>query len=104
MHFYNKLQVKPTLKITSTKLSAYGGTSFKPTGTCKLTCSGNSKVCDMKFYVAPVKVQAILGLNECVQLGLVKRVCTLKPKLLLENAIRDNCDPLSENLHSSHNY
>ena len=36
MHLYNKLQVKPPLKTTSMKLSAYGGTSIKPMGICKL--------------------------------------------------------------------
>ena len=72
MHLYNKLQVKPPLKTTSMKLSAYGGTSIKPMGICKLPCTGNGKVCDVKFYVAPVNAQAILGLiiNDCVQLGL----------------------------------
>jgi len=90
MYLYNKLQVKPTLKATSMKLSAYGGTSIKPTGTCKLTCTSNNNVCDVKFYVAPVKAQAILGLNDCVHLGLVKRVCALEPELLTKDAIRDN--------------
>ena len=90
LHLYNKLQIKPPLKTTSMKLSAYGGTSIKPTGTCKLTCTGNSKVCDVKFYVAPVNAQAILGLTDCVQLGLVKRVNALQSELLTKDAIRDN--------------
>ena len=90
LHLYNKLQIKPPLKTTSMKLSAYGDTSIKPTGTCKLTCTGNSKVCDVKFYVAPVNAQAILGLTDCVQLGLVKRVNALQSELLTKDAIRDN--------------
>ena len=72
------------------KLSAYGGTPMKPNGTCELTCSSNSKECDIIFYVAPVNAQAILGLNDCVQLDLVKRVSTLQPELLTKDAIRDN--------------
>ena len=64
MHLYNQLQVKPPFKTTSMKLSAYGGTSVKPMGICKLLpCTGNGKVCDVKFYVAPVNAQAILGLT-----------------------------------------
>ena len=90
MHLYNKLQVKPPLKTTSMKLSAYGGTSIKPMGICKLPCTGNGKVCDVKFYVAPVNAQAILGLNDCVQLGLVKRVCDLQTELSTKDTIRDN--------------
>ena len=90
LHLYNKLQIKPPLKTTTMKLSAYGGSCIKPTGTCRLTCTSDSKVCDVKFYVAPVKAQAILGVNDCVQLGLVKRVCTLQPELLTKETIRDN--------------
>ena len=90
LHLYNKLQVKPALKTTTMKLSAYGGTPIKPNGTCKLTCTSNSKVCDITFYVAPISAQPILGLNDCVQLDLVKRVCALQPELLTKDAIRDN--------------
>ena len=90
LHLYNKLQVKPALKTTTMKWSAYGGTAIKPNGTCKLTCTSNSKVCDVTFYVAPVNAQPILGLNDCVQLDLVKRVCTLQPELMTKDAIRDN--------------
>ena len=92
LHLYNKLQVKPALKTTTMKLSAYEGTHIKPNGICKLTCTSNSKVCDITFYVAPVDAQPILGLNACVQLDLpvVKRVCALQPELLTKDAIRDN--------------
>ena len=72
------------------KLSAYGGSAIKPNGTCKLTCTSNGKMCDVTFYVAPVNAQPILGLNDCVQLDLVKRVCTLKAELVTKEAIRDN--------------
>ena len=90
LHLYNKLQVKPALKTTTMKLSAYGGSAIKPNGTCKLTCTSNGKMCDVTFYVAPANAQPILGLNDCVQLDLVKRVCTLKAELVTKEAIRDN--------------
>ena len=51
LHLYNKLQVKPALKTTTMKLNAYGGTAIKPIGTCKLTCTSNSKVCDVMFML-----------------------------------------------------
>ena len=85
LHLYNKLQVKPALKPTAMKLSAYRGTPIDPNGTCKLTCTSNSKVCDVTFYVAPVNAQPILGLNDGVQLDLVKRVCALQPELLTKS-------------------
>ena len=59
LHLYNKLQVKSALKTTTMKLSAYGGTAIKPNGTYKLTCTSNSKLCDVTFYVAPVNAQPI---------------------------------------------
>ena len=66
------------------------GTAIKPNGTCKLTCTSNSKVCDVTFYVAPINAQSILSLNDCVQLHLGKRVCTLQPELMTKDAIKDN--------------
>ena len=90
LHLYDKLQVKPALKPTAMKLSAYAGTPIDPNGTCKLTCTSNSRVCDMTFYVAPVNAQPILGLNDCVQLDFVKRVCALQPELLTKNTIKTN--------------
>ena len=59
----------------------------------------------MKFYVAPVKAQAILGVY------VVKRVCALQPELLTKETIRDNnlgryyitivdnCTPVSNHLN-----
>ena len=73
----------------------YGGSSIKPTGTCRLTCTSDIKVCYMKFYVVPVNAQAILGVNDCVQLGLVKIVCALQDELLTKETIRDNYQQFS---------
>ena len=42
------------------------------------------------FYIALVNAQPILGPNDCVQLDLVKRVCTLQPELMTKDVIRDN--------------
>ena len=77
---YEKLQPKPTLKQTTMKLTAYGGTSIQPIGTCQMTCtapdSPDSKT--IEFYITPVDAQPILGLTGCVELGLIKRVCPIQ--------------------------
>jgi len=76
---YEKLQPKPSLQQTTMKLTAYGGTSIQPIGTCQLTCSIPDSTCSkiLEFYVTPVKAQPILGLMGCVELGLIKRVCPI---------------------------
>ena len=43
LQIYDKLQSKPLLKSTNIKLTAYGGSSIKPNGTCRLTCSNQAK-------------------------------------------------------------
>ena len=66
LQLYNELQVKPPLKFTNIKLTAYGGAAITPSGTCKLTCSSPAQNrWDVKFYVASVQAQPILGLHDC---------------------------------------
>ena len=36
----NKLHIRPLLQPTHTTLAAYGGSTIKPIGTCKLQCDG----------------------------------------------------------------
>ena len=87
---YNELQVKPPLKPTGLKLTAYGGTSITPSGTCKLACSGPSQnKWDVKFYVASVQAHPILGLSDCINLGLIKRVCTLEEGVLTKGMLKE---------------
>ena len=80
LQIYDKLQSKPLLKSTNMKLTTYGGSSIKLNGTCRLTCSNQAKdsTCEVKFYLAPVNAQPILGLGDCVQLDLVKRVYSMQ--------------------------
>ena len=75
---YNKLLNRPPLKSTDIKLTAYGGSSINPIGTCILQCSSKDKSHDVKFYVVTVDSQPILGLKDCEKLGLVKRVDTVE--------------------------
>ena len=72
------------------KLTAYGGSSIKPNGTCRLTCSNQAKdgTCEVKFYVAPVNAQPILGLGDCVQLDLVKRVYSMQEEGLTKDMLK----------------
>ena len=86
---YEKLQPKPSLKQTSMKLTAYGGTSIQPIGSCQLTCTApdsvNSKT--IEFYITPVDAQPILGLTGCVELGLIKRVCPIQVSSLTKQIL-----------------
>jgi len=90
LHTYNKLDSKPTLKSTSMNLTAYGGSSIKLGGTCKLTCSNQAKsnTCEVKFYVTPVDTHPILGLTDCIQLGLIKKVCEIQQEGLTKDILK----------------
>lgn len=79
---YNKLLIKQSLKPTDIKLSAYGGSSINPIGTCLLQCSNKGKPHKVKFYVVTVDSQPILGLRDCEKIGLVKRVNTIETSQL----------------------
>ena len=90
LQLYNELQIKPPLKSTNIRLAAYGGTSITPAGTCKLTCSSpvqNKR--DVKFYVASVQAQPILGLYDCIHLGLIKRVCSLEQGVMTKGMLKE---------------
>ena len=86
----NYRQSKPLLKSTNMKLTACGGSSIKPNGTCRLTCSSQAKdgTCEVKFYVAPVNAQPILGLGGCVQFSLVKRVYSMQEEGLTKDMLK----------------
>ena len=83
---YNKLLIKPSLKPTNMKLSAYGGSSINRVGTCILQCSGKDKPHNVKFYVGTVP---ILGLGDCERLGLVKRVDVIEAGQLTKSALKE---------------
>ena len=90
LQLYNELQIKPPLKSTNIRLAAYRGTSITPAGTCKLTCSSpvqNKR--DVKFYVASVQAQPILGLYDCIHLGLIKRVCSQEQGVMTKGMLKE---------------
>ena len=86
---YNKLLIKPYLKPTDIKLSAYGGSSITPVGTCVLQCNGKDKRHNLKFYVVTVDSQPILGVGDCEKLGLVKRLDVIETGQLTKSIIKD---------------
>ena len=86
---YNKLLNRPPLKPTDIKLTAYGGSSINPIGTCILQCSSKDKSHNVKFYVVTVDSQPILGLKDCEKLGLVKRVDTVETGQLTKDTIKE---------------
>ena len=90
LRLYNELQVKPPLKPTRIRLTAYGGTPITPAGTCKLTCSSLAQNrWDVNFYVASVQAHPILGLYDCIHLGLIERVCTLEQGAVTKGMLKE---------------
>ena len=54
-------------------LSAYSESIVKPVSTCTLACKGKI-TSHVKFYVVSIDVQPILGVTDCIRLGLIQRV------------------------------
>ena len=79
-------------------LSAYGGSVIKPVGTCTLKCKGKISSA-VTFYVVSIAVQPILGLTDCIRLGLIQRVHTLQVLDMSKDTIKvefaDVCRGLS---------
>ena len=77
----------PVIIHTTVTLSAYGGSMIKPVGTSTLMCKG--KVSSLvTFYVVAIVIQPILGLTDCIRLGLIQRVHTLQVRDMSKSTIR----------------
>ena len=74
---YRAMQSKSVHKSTNVRLSAYGGASITPIGTCNLVCKGKSQSHTIEFHVVSVDANPILGLSACRKLGLIKRMDTV---------------------------
>ena len=86
---FNQLTNTPTVQPTKTKLTAYGGTTIRPLGTCTLQCTSKHNLHhDIKFYIVSADSQPILGLRDCEKLGLVKRVNTIEVEELSKEALQ----------------
>ena len=60
---------------------------IKPVGTCTLMCKGKVSS-PVTFYVVAIAVQPILGLTDCIRLGLIQRVHTLQVPDMSKSTIR----------------
>ena len=85
---FNQLTNTPQVQPTKTKLTAYGGNTIRPLGTCTLQCTSKHNCHDVKFYVVDADSQPILGLADCEKLGLVKRVNTIEVDELSKEVLR----------------
>ena len=92
---YESLLPPPTLNKTNMTLTAYGGMSIQPHGICQLTCGmpGYANTSEINFYVTPVDAHPILGLNDCVQLGLIKHVYQIQEGLLTRQLLQERYPP-----------
>ena len=71
---YTKLNPKPVLHKVDTKLVGYGGSPVPCLGRCYTQVKNKGKEYNMSFYVVKGNRQPLMGLSDCVRLGLVKRV------------------------------
>lgn len=73
-----------TLESTNTVLVAFGGSEIKPLGKAKFICEYNNHLYDIYFYIVDTKSVPILGLQSCVQLGIIKNINVITKENLLE--------------------
>ena len=88
MKVYKKLKRQPMIDSTDTTLSVYGGSVIKPVGTYNLTCRSKIGSSTIMFYVISIAAQAILGLEDCVTLGLIQRVHTIQVQVMSKETIK----------------
>ena len=73
---------------TNTKLTAYGGASLSPIGACSNVKGLQHNV---EFFVLDVDSQPILGLKDCEQMGLIKRIDLIITGQLTKQYIKSTC-------------
>lgn len=65
------------LEHNESTLEAYGGFLIKPIGKVNLTCSVNKNRKMLEFSIVNSKSPPILGLQACIELGLIKKINTV---------------------------
>jgi len=85
---FNKLGVRPPPQPTAIRLTAYGGSTINPIGTCELHCEVSDSHHKVKFYVVDVNSQPILGLKDYEKLGLIKRMDVIHTGQLTKKSIK----------------
>ncbi len=71
-NIYRKLNLQHVLQKSTSKLSAYNGSSLESVGYCKLPCRCAITDLSIGFHVVCTDSPPILGLNTCLDLELVK--------------------------------
>ena len=78
---------KPAIKQTTITLSSYGRSIIKLVGTCTLKWKGRVSS-PVTFNVVSVAVQPVLGLTDCIRVGLIQRVHTLQISNMSKDTIK----------------
>ena len=63
---------------SKTRLVTYSGEKMTPSGKCVVLCQHKGKFNSLEFQIMPGNVTPVLGLESCVQLGIVKKVEALE--------------------------
>ena len=80
------------LEHTNTKLTGYGGTKLKVKGKCSLQCFyKNSKIVGT-FHVVDTNSPTVLGLQSCVDLGLIQLVMSVSSNNNVEEMLNIKID------------
>ena len=74
---YKRLRPKPKMHAVKTKLLGYGGNPIPVKGRCYTQVKHKGTLYNMAFFVVQGSRQPLMGLRDCVRLGLVKRVCVV---------------------------
>ena len=75
------------LEHTNTKLTGYGGTKLKVKGKCSLQCCYKNSEIVGTFHVVDTNSPAVLGLQSCVDLGLIKLVMSVSSNNSMEEML-----------------
>ena len=73
-HIYNKLVPRPKIKTTSTKLSAYNGSTIPVHGKCLIPLTHKGQQHHLLFIIVNSETTPIIGLDTSERLNLIKRV------------------------------
>ena len=62
---YRAMQHKPVIKLTNVRLTAYGGASITPIGTCNLVCKGKQKKSSIYILLSIACTMVVTLLHQC---------------------------------------
>lgn len=72
LNVLRQLPGKIELRKTGITLRAFGGQKVTPIGICTLSCKFGNKLISIRFAVVDLFMAPIIGLNTCINLGIVK--------------------------------